>query len=100
MDRSISTQRKGQGGPVSGAPIIDGRYSAVAKDGVPVGTHRVKVEGYRPRGANDAGDDMLAGMAGAPVQYIPPQFNTSTQLEVVIPGDKPKHVYNIDLTVP
>jgi hypothetical protein len=89
---------KGTKGPVSGAPIKDGAYLADAKDGVPVGKHLVKIEGYRSRDAS-RDDDMLSGAAsrGSPVQYIPPKYNRSTELEVTIPGENRKFTQNYEL---
>jgi len=87
----------GQGtkGPVSGAPIKDGMYRAVAKDGVPVGTQLVKIEGYRSPGG-ETGGDLLSG-SGAREQYIPRKYNKASELEVTIPGDQRKFTYDFDL---
>ena len=89
---------EGTKGPVSGAPIKDGAYVARAKDGVPVGNHLVKIEGYRSRDASRDGD-MLTGAAsgGAPVQYIPPKYNRSTELVVTIPGVSRKFTKDYEL---
>jgi hypothetical protein len=71
-------------GPVSGAPIKDGEYVAEAKGGVPVGTHEVRIEGYRSR-RGDGGEDLLSGRdAGAPEQYLPDKYNLKTTLRVTI----------------
>tara|TARA_B100000029_G_C17289487_1_gene856464 strand:- start:359 stop:796 length:438 start_codon:yes stop_codon:yes gene_type:complete len=83
-------------GPVSGAPIVDGSYLAEAKDGVPVGTHLVKIEGFRVNGGG--GGDMLSNPGtGLPDQYIPAQYNSATTLEVVIPGDSRKLTKDFEL---
>ena len=89
---------EGTKGPVSGAPIKDGAYVAHAKDGVPVGKHLVKIEGYRTHDASRDGD-MLTGAAsgGAPVQYIPPKYNRSTELEVTIPRENRKFTQDYEL---
>ena len=89
---------KGTKGPVSGAPIKDGTYRAIAKDGVPVGIHLVKIEGYRSRSASDDTDMLSSASAGAPVQYVPPQYNRATRLEVTIPGDDREFTHDFELT--
>ena len=88
---------KGTKGPVSGAPIKNGSYRAVAKGGVPVGVHLVKIEGYRSRRAADDTDMLSGAGGGAPVQYIPPKYNRTTQLEVTIPGDQREYTRDFQL---
>ena len=89
---------EGTKGPVSGAPIKDGAYVARAKDGVPVGKHSVKIEGYRSRNASRDGDMLTQSAAGgAPVQYIPSKYNQSTLLKATIPGDNGKFALDYEL---
>ena len=89
---------EGTKGPVSGAPIKDGAYVARAKDGVPVGSHLVKIEGYRSPDASRDGDMLTrAASGGAPVQYIPAKYNRSTELEVKIPGGTRKFTKDYEL---
>jgi hypothetical protein len=79
---------KGTKGPVSGAPIKDGKYVAEAKGGVPVGTHQVKIEGYRSRGGGAEGDLLSDRGSGAPEQYLPDRYNQKTTLQVSIDGSE------------
>jgi len=70
---------EGTAGPVSSARIMAGRYSLSNKDGVPLGKHRVVIEGYKapsPDAHPDAG----------PVQYLPSLFNRDSQLIAEISG--------------
>jgi hypothetical protein len=71
----------GTEGPLATATIADGRYTATAAGGVPVGKHKVEILGYveLPRAAN------LPPMAPtAREQYIPDEFNKSSKLEFTI----------------
>lgn len=88
---------EGTKGPVSGAPVKDGTYLADAKDGVPVGTHAVKIEGYRSRSSSPDADMLTGASSGAPVQYIPSKYNRATELEVTIPGDIRKFTQDYEL---
>lgn len=93
----------GTKGPVSGAPIKDGVYRAEAKGGVPVGRHRVKVEGFRPAQAGSDGDLLSVSPAGqrptsgAPLQYIPVKYNRDSQLEVEIPSGQDEFSHDFEL---
>ncbi|MBN1396287.1 MAG: hypothetical protein JW959_14785 [Pirellulales bacterium] len=50
----------GTKGPVTVAPIIDGRYRATNRGGVPFGQHRVEIIAQRPTGEMiDLGDGQL-----------------------------------------
>lgn len=86
----------GSTGPVSGAPIVGGRYEATAKGGVPVGTHTVRIQGFRaPAGAGTEGDGITPGGGGGPpVQYIADEFNSKSTLTVVVTGEQSPQVEN------
>jgi hypothetical protein len=76
-------------GPTSAGLIRDGHYEITARGGVPVGTHRVEIHGVRPvAGATPAED--RPGMAAGSLpkqQYLPKQYNDSSELKVTIePG--------------
>lgn len=75
-------------GPVSGGPIVDGRYRAVAKGGVPVGKHAVRIIGYETTGSPD--DDMIsaAQSGGGRVNYIPRKYNEASELTIDVTGDR------------
>ena len=78
--------------PVSGSPIVEGAYCVKNRGGVPVGTYKVLIEGYRPM-------TLPTGVVGpmpphskdgvAKGQFLPPKYNTQTQLDAVIaPGSR------------
>ena len=72
----------GTQGPVSGAPIRDGKYIAQGKGGVPFGTHRVVITGFRP------GRNAAANPEGGPVeQYVPAKFNDQSILTAEVTAD-------------
>lgn len=75
--------------PTSGAAIIDGHYEINTKGGVPVGSHRVEIFGYE-KGASptEQGSDLRskAGM-GVGRQYLPPRFNSKSELVLDVRSD-------------
>jgi len=78
---------QGTQGPVSGAPIVDGKYRAKAKGGVPVGNQLVRIEGYKSSGGG--GGDMISGAgSGARVNYIPSKYHRESELVIEVSGDK------------
>jgi hypothetical protein len=71
---------------VCGASIRDGRYRIANKGGVPVGTYRVILRGFRPAGGTSrqrASGDPMSG-EGPAVQYLPQQYNERSTLTVTI----------------
>jgi hypothetical protein len=74
-------------GAPAGASITEGKYEVTNKGGVLVGKHRVEITAVRPR-SDPAGRD-LAAMEGAGIQYLPPKYNTQTELRVDIPSGGP-----------
>ncbi len=74
----------GTEGPISGGPIVDGRYAVTNKGGVPVGTHEVRIRGYlvdeAARQALAADPDAMVGR----IQYVPEQYNEQTTLRITI----------------
>jgi hypothetical protein len=70
---------EGTPGPVASSPIVAGKYSVVNKGGVPIGKHRVVIEGYQPPPPNSDED------AGS-VQYLPEKFNRQSTLTSDIPA--------------
>jgi hypothetical protein len=89
-------------GPVSGASIKDGHYEAVGKGGVPVGTHRVVINGYRAaKIANQAAAQAAAAMegeSGTREQYLPAKFNDKSTLEVTVDAGQSRAVKDFQLT--
>lgn len=88
-------------GPVSGASIKDGHYEAVGKGGVPVGTHRVEIRGFRAAGLSksQAAAATHAEMEGGiREQYLPKKFNEETTLEATVPGETSRTTINFTLT--
>jgi len=76
-----------------GAYVVEGKYTTRKGGGVPVGTHRVEILGFRVEGGGQAGVEAPAidgGLAARPrEQYIPPKYNTRTELEVTLePGQR------------
>jgi hypothetical protein len=72
---------KGTEGPSWGAHIIDGRYKAAGKGGVPVGTHKVEILAYRtkPQPARPAGLPSSGFELDAPApreQYVSSRTST------------------------
>lgn len=75
--------------PMSGATIIDGRYTADAKGGVPVGTQRVEIVAFgEPAASARPGSAPIAAAAAALAkkQFLPPQFNERTTLTMHVPA--------------
>lgn len=64
--------------PMSGAYIVDGRYLANAKGGVPVGTFQVEIQAFRGD-SDDRGIDSRTSRT-TKQQYLPAKYNTQTVL--------------------
>ncbi|WP_425395365.1 hypothetical protein [Aeoliella sp.] len=82
----------GTPGGVSGGPINEGKYEATGKGGVPVGRHRVQVQGFR------APASLPDGEAGAPEQYVPEKYNRSSELTFEVPSGQRRVEHNLALT--
>jgi hypothetical protein len=73
-------------GPSTAATIQSGKYRLDARGGLPPGTYRVEILGYRaPIAAhNQKGPTPRVGPSGhhatAPQQYLPEKYNVKTQL--------------------
>lgn len=89
---------EGTPGPVSGAPIVDGHYRAVAKGGVPVGKQLVQIEAYDVSSGSSSSEDMVTGgRVGARVNYLPSKYHSSSQLTINVTGDKKVMTQDFDL---
>ncbi len=89
-------------GPVSGAPIKDGHYEASGKGGVPVGTHRVVIHGYRaPMNTSKAAAQSVAAMGeegGTREQFLPAKFNEKSTLVTTVEAGKSRDTRDFQLT--
>jgi hypothetical protein len=84
---------KGSTGPVSIASIVDGRYRADAKGGLPVATQRVEILAYRLDPKHNRQDPPPPGIGTSSEwppkeQYLPTKYNTQSILELVVDADR------------
>lgn len=80
---------EGTSGPVTGAPIRQGTYEVIAKGGVPVGNHVVKIQAFREVAGDVSGipAELAEDYSGDVQQFLPPRFNSRSELRhVVVPG--------------
>ena len=84
-------------GPVAGASIKDGAYVAEAKDGVPVGRHRVQIRAFRVDARNMPATPEELDAPGQRQQYLPEKYNTNTTLEITVPSGSGPLRYDFDL---
>jgi hypothetical protein len=86
--------------PVSGVSFTDGAYRVVTSGGVPVGTHQVWIEGYRPipMPANLVGPVPPHAKDGLLSQFLPKKYNMNTQLEITIQPGSREITKDFDLT--
>jgi hypothetical protein len=84
---------EGTDGPISGAAIKDGRYTADGKGGVPVGHHKVIIEGFRPPTDENGKVDSELGRA----QYLPAKFNIASELTIEVKSDESPAVRDFNL---
>ena len=90
--------KAGTAGPVSGAPIRNGEYTADGKGGVPVGEHRVEIRAFRVRETTVLPEGMSAeDMPGQRLQYLPAEFNSQTTLEASIATGERRQTVNFYL---
>ena len=88
----------GTSGPVSGASIRDGHYTADGKRGVPVGKHEVRIQGFA---VDDAAKQVLAQNPDAAVgrrQFIPAKYNAKSELTLEVPPGSGSLEANFDLS--
>lgn len=71
--------------PMGGASIVEGRYRADSRGGVPVGTHRIEIEAFQSKPGTTAGP--MVDRGGPSVQYLPERYNVKSQMQMTIePG--------------
>lgn len=63
----------GTPGNAAGSPIVAGKYAVANKGGVPIGKHRVVIEGYQP-------PPPTADPDAGRVQFLPDKFNRRSEL--------------------
>ncbi len=80
---------KGTEAPFWSARIVEGQYLANGRGGVPIGTYRVEIVGWRQKGTSKS---LPIGVSPGDLpkdQYLPAKFNTKSDLEItVIPGSE------------
>ena len=79
--------------PMSGGHIVDGRYKIAAKGGVPLGTHRIEITGYRE-------PPSTGGEADAPTirkQYVPDKYNKQSELQLTVDAGQSEMKYDLQL---
>lgn len=79
---------KGNTGKPAGAEIIAGRYEVERTLGPELGTYQVVILANRPSGRKVPADEGSSELIDVPVQYIPPEYNTRSTLEVEVSGDQ------------
>lgn len=103
-------------GATVGAPIVDGLYRAVNKDGVPIGTHRIVIRAFvlediGPVSGQPAGGDLLAPVSSGPSvkprmpvyvvegrkQFIPVKYNAQSELTAEVTGESNPQTIDFDL---
>jgi hypothetical protein len=87
--------------PVSASPIVEGAYCIRNRGGVPVGPYKVAIEGYRPiANPRDVPMSMPPHSKDGPMksQFLPPKYNTQTQLEAAITLGNGEVTKSFDLT--
>jgi hypothetical protein len=87
--------------PISGAPIVAGRYKIESRGGVAMGTYRVQIEAYRQAANQNAPAAPLRH--GLPTgemreQYLPARHNTQTQLQTTIESGRREVTKDFELT--
>ena len=89
---------RGSAMPTALAYIVDGKYQADSRGGVPVGSVSVQIEGYRQL-SNDASAD-AGSLSQAPqlVQYIPEKYNARSKLQITIEPGSGRITKDFELT--
>jgi hypothetical protein len=88
--------------PMWAANVVDGQYEAYGKGGVPVGTHRIEVFGWRPKlqkAQTTTGLPLGLTTGKHPrEQYLPAKYNSQSQLEITIAPGSGKIIRDFALT--
>ena len=86
---------EGTSGPKSGAVIIDGQYTADGKGGVPLGSHRVEIQAYRPVGGRVP--TAMQAEGGPTEPYLPAKYSGQSILTVEVTEDSGSQSIDFDL---
>ncbi|MBU4273365.1 MAG: hypothetical protein KKA28_16015 [Planctomycetes bacterium] len=97
---------KGSKGPMSFAPIIDGKYRVAVRGGAVVGAARVEIFGYRPDPNYKVPpvDQEGPGIGGPrrveppKTQFLPAKYNSQSELETTIEGGSGEITRDFTLT--
>lgn len=85
--------------PAAGGAIVNGAYKVDGHGGVPVGTHKVRIESYRSQNVGASAPRTPMGSVGGPSQqFIPKKYNLDTQLELTIEPGSGKITKDFELT--
>ena len=84
---------KGTNTPMWSAEIIDGRYRAFGKGGVPAGTHRIEFYAYVREDVDGADGLEICRIR----QLLPAQFNVQSSYEITIEPGAPKVTKDFNL---
>jgi len=80
--------QSGTQGPTAGAEIADGKYAIPTAGGTFAGKFRVEITTARPNGKKM---DVAGQLYDIHEQFIPPEYNTASQLEAEIKADTANH---------
>lgn len=93
--------------PPGAAQIIDGKYRVETRGGVPVGTHKIEIEAFRPlapdspvaiEAARIAKEHPNLDFPPSREQYIPARYNTTSELKITIPSGSGSVEHNLELS--
>ena len=93
--------------PSAAAQIVDGKYRVDSRGGVPVGTHKIEIEAFRPlapdspiaiEAARIAKEHPNLDFPPSREQYVPARYNAATELKISIPPDSGTVEHNLQLT--
>ena len=87
---------KGTKGPMCGTPIVEGKYTADHKGGIPFGNHTIQIDGYHNTGLKAAKGELNGGgLIGE--QYVPWKHNRYSELTITVEPGSGTLTKNFDL---
>jgi hypothetical protein len=93
--------------PPGAAQVVDGKYRVESRGGVPVGTHKIEIEAFRPlspdspvaiEAARIAKEHPNLDFPPTREQYVPARYNTASELTISIPAGSKVVEHNLELT--